>query len=458
MPSRFIHALTLAALLLGLGVLPAGPAGAQTDDCPAPGTVILSGVTGPALQDSLRARYRPPVGLSYAGARDVLYSTIDNDDGHLAGIYTGYTVYVDPESPTPRADAFAAGINAEHSWPQSKGAGSVPAEADMNHLFPSEIGANSARGNYPFAEIPDQDTDAWYWMKQVTSTPDPQRIDAYSELDVNASLPYGGRWEPRESVKGDIARAAFYFYTVYRAEADATDPGFFGVMKDDLRAWNLADPPDRHEYDRACGIAPYQDGKFNPFVIDPTLVDRAYFPNVAVRLASFTAAQWKGGVRLDWRTGFEVDHAGFNVLRLRGATEVRLNAALLGPGPDYTFTDRTGRAGVVYGYVIEAVGRDGSRARFGPRDLRFPEPLPAVGPNPARVGEAIRLRSGGSGTIALDIYDLSGRRIRGWDAVPAGSWQWDGRLESGRPAAPGVYFLRVRYANRVRSLRLVLIG
>jgi hypothetical protein len=455
MSSRTIHVLILTALFIGsLGRL-AAPAGA---DCPDPGTVILPGLAGTVLQDSLRARYRPPIRLTYATARDVEYSRIDNHDSTLVGIYSGYAVHVAPDSATARAEALSKDINAEHTWPQSKGADQLPAKADMNQLRPSRMEVNAARANYPFAEIPDEDVDTWYRLSQVTTTPDPAHLDEYSELDVNASLPYGGRWEPRESVKGDIARGMFYFYTVYRAEADAADPNYFGVMKDDLRAWTKADPADSAEYARACAIASYQDGKFNPFVIDPTLVDRAYFPNTPVRIASFTATPWQGGVRLDWRTKSESDHAGFNVLRARGETEVRLNAALLGPGPLYTFTDRTGRAGTVYAYAIEAVGRDGSRQRFGPRDVRFPEPELRIGPNPARVGEAVGLMSAGSEPVAVDLYDLSGRHLRGWDAVPAGQWHWDGRLASGRAVSPGIYFLRIRTPEREAALRVVLIG
>jgi len=451
--------LSRTLLVLILAALPAAPPAVPARaDCPAPGTVIFPGLTGTVLQDSLRARFRPPVRLTYATARDVEYSRIDNHDSTLTGIYSGFTAHVAPDSATARAEAFAKDINAEHTWPQSKGAGQLPAEADMNQLRPSRVQVNSARANYPFAEIPDQDTDTWYRLSQVTTTPDPAHLDEYSELDVNASLPYGGRWEPRESVKGDIARGMFYFYTVYRAEADAADPDYFGVQKDDLRTWTKTDPADSAEYARACAIAPYQAGLYNPFVIDPTLVDRAYFPDTPVRLAGFTAGPWDGGVRLDWRTESGSDHAGFNVLRGTGAAEVRLNGTLLGPGPVYTFTDRTGRSGAVYAYVIEAVGRDGSRQRFGPREVRFPAPVMRVGPNPARVGESVGLESAGDQPVAVDLYDLSGRHLRGWDAVPAGQWRWDGRLDSGRAAAPGVYFLRVRGAGRERSLRLVLIG
>ncbi|TPW17590.1 MAG: hypothetical protein FD129_317, partial [bacterium] len=53
---------------------------AQTD-YPPRGTVLFPGVAGVALQESLRVNFRPPVGLSYAGARDIMYAQLDNHAG-----------------------------------------------------------------------------------------------------------------------------------------------------------------------------------------------------------------------------------------------------------------------------------------------------------------------------------------------------------------------------------------
>jgi hypothetical protein len=65
-------------------------------------------------------------------------------------------------------------------------------------------------------------------------------------------------------------------------------------------------------------------------------------------------------------------------------------------------------------------------------------------PNPAVVGQTIRWwgpgASGSTRLAPLWILDASGRRVR---ALPrAGAGTWDGRDESGRPLAPGVYFVR----------------
>ncbi len=67
----------------------------------------------------------------------------------------------------------------------------------------------------------------------------------------------------------------FYFYTVYRSRADAEDRNFFPLQKETLCHWNTADPIDKKELDRSHLVASFQ-GNENPFVIDSTLVDRAY--------------------------------------------------------------------------------------------------------------------------------------------------------------------------------------
>ena len=177
-----------------------------------------------------------------------------------------------------------------------------------------------------------------------------------------------------------------------------------------------------------------------------------------VRLISFDAGPAEGGVLLRWETETETDHAGFQVLRAEGGQETRLTSALLVSGPVYSFLDRTGRSGSAYDYWLEAIARDGTRERFGPRFAVYPESglsLRAY-PNPAHAGEPVRFEVAGSALVDADLFDLAGRRLQSWHGADELARGWDGRLANGAPAAPGVYFLRVRSADTVRSVRLVL--
>lgn len=100
-----------------------------------------------------------------------------------------------------------------------------------------------------------------------------------------------------------------------------------------------------------------------------------------------------------------------------------------------------------------------------------PAPRPAfltAFPNPFRSGSGITIRAeavNGS-PLTLRVFDAAGRRIRDLTASATGTVTlggpvevtWDGRNDDGRPARPGVYFLRFEGGGRVATHRLVLAG
>jgi len=234
---------------------------------------LFPGLHGTSLLDSLVKYYKPPVVLNYDDARDKMYALIDNARDSVTCVYTGYRVYVPYNHPTPRdfTNTPSPIMNAEHSWPTSKGA-SGNARSDLHHIYPTNEYANSARGSLPFDHIPDEHATRWWrGISYVTTIPTIQK-EAYSKEQT------GIRFEPRGDHKGNVARSMFYFYTMYKSEADATDPNFFPNQKDILYAWHKTDPADAGELDRTNMIAFYQDGKPNPFIIDSTLIQRCYFP------------------------------------------------------------------------------------------------------------------------------------------------------------------------------------
>jgi hypothetical protein len=228
---------------------------------------IFPELTGQQLIDSLRANYKPAHVLSYDDARDVMFGEIDNYNDSVRCVYSGYTIYIDPNN-DPSTDAYNKDMNTEHTWPQSLGAGDGNARSDLQHLFPCRAEVNSSRGNDPFADIDDSDTDKWWRNDYYLTSIPTSHIDEYSEKDND------GYFEPREDHKGNAARAIFYIYTMYKEQLDTT---FFYIQKETLRRWHNQDPPDAREYEREDRIAPYQDGKKNPFILDTTLVRRAYF-------------------------------------------------------------------------------------------------------------------------------------------------------------------------------------
>ena len=68
-----------------------------------------------------------------------------------------------------------------------------------------------------------------------------------------------------------------------------------------------------------------------------------------------------------------------------------------------------------------------------------------AGPNPARIGGAIRFSVGIGAPSRVDVFDLSGRRVARVPLVPGGAGRyglWTLRDDSGRPVRPGVYLAR----------------
>jgi endonuclease I len=244
--------------------------------------VLFPGSTGDALITQLKANFVPRRVLQYGPARDVMYGDIYNVNDSLSCVYTGHTLYVDPNS-DPSTYVFQNGsdngINAEHTWPRSKGAEFGNALSDMHHLFPTRARANEVRSNFPFGEIDDNETDFWYRKTIETRNKPTSNIDLYSEYMF-------GTFEPKEAHKGNVARAMFYFYTFYRAEANAADPSFFEKQRATLCNWHYLDPVDDLEYSRTQRIAFYQDQKPNPFVLDCTLAKRLYCADVVDNCSS----------------------------------------------------------------------------------------------------------------------------------------------------------------------------
>lgn len=82
-------------------------------------------------------------------------------------------------------------------------------------------------------------------------------------------------------------------------------------------------------------------------------------------------------------------------------------------------------------------------------------------PNPFNPSTMVRFALPEEQWVRLTIFDLRGRRVRGLlDArVEAGFHResWDGRDDSGRSVASGVYFVQLRSGDIVQSRRMVLV-
>ncbi|MHA7628755.1 endonuclease I family protein [Corallococcus sp. M7] len=209
------------------------------EDVPPKSDPRYDGLKDQALINALHDAVSKHKDLGYNQARKIIFTTLDNHDGKVKCVYTGKEVQTNK---IPNSNV----MNTEHTWPQSKGATGA-AKADLHHLFPTDSKANSIRGNWPFGTV-----------KNVK----------WEENGSKFGTDEKGRtvFEPPDEHKGNVARALFYFSTVYNKHIPADDESV-------LKQWNQLDKVDAAEVARNDAIETYQQNR-NPFVDDASLADR----------------------------------------------------------------------------------------------------------------------------------------------------------------------------------------
>ena len=204
------------------------------------GEMPYPGLSDEALKKALRDA-REHDTLDYTAARMQLFEHVDQDGGEVECVYTGERVATLTIPPHTL-------MNTEHTWPQSQGADRLPARSDLHHLFATLSTANTKRSNHPFCEVT---TSTWS-----------QGGSRLGERSSDGATCF----EPREVHKGNVARAMFYFATIYRHAIDAEQEAT-------LRAWHESDAVDLAERERHERVARAQRSR-NPFVDSPELVAR----------------------------------------------------------------------------------------------------------------------------------------------------------------------------------------
>lgn len=183
-------------------------------------------------------------GVTYGDARYILDETdVDPDNpNNIIRIYTGDSAPGAWSCPSQDNCNW----NREHVWPKSALPGSASNGtsntcSDLHNLKPSEARENSFRGNK-------------YFDNSSTST----------------------SYEPRDEVKGDVARIMLYMAVMYNqlTLTDGTpnrsnyEMGLFSVLLE----WNKLDPVDDFERNRNEIIYSYQFNR-NPFIDYPDFAD-----------------------------------------------------------------------------------------------------------------------------------------------------------------------------------------
>ncbi len=179
-------------------------------------------------------------------------------------IYTGRSIDAEQEYNSGN------GWTREHIWPQSRGdfGTSQGVGTDVHHIRPLETSVNSTRGNRSFANCTSC-VEVFFQGESTGSFYD----------DSNFSF------EPRDEVKGDVARMIFYMALRYEGGSNELDLELTNTIPeqgdvspihgklDDLMEWNGIDPVDEFEINRNDVIHYQFQGNRNPFIDHPELAE-----------------------------------------------------------------------------------------------------------------------------------------------------------------------------------------
>ncbi len=194
----------------------------------------------------------------------------------------------------------------------------------------------------------------------------------------------------------------------------------------------------------------------------------------AVSMASFTCAPSAGGIILAWQTASEVNCQSWRIER---STQPDGSFAEIGTVEgngtvyevsNYQYTDANIPSEGVYYYKLIEVDISGKETVFGPINVNYSGPLASYDykleqsfPNPTTGGVIIRYSLKEPGQTSLKIYNIMGAEVKALvnDRKNAGSFSvpWDGRDNSGRAAAKGVYFYKLVSGEFSATKKLMLL-
>ncbi len=211
------------------------------------------GLVGDELKSALNNIIDGHTELSYDGVWIALRDTDEDPDNtdNVILLYTGWSV----------SNSGYPIWNREHTWAKSHGdfGNTAPCGTDVHHLRPTDVQVNGDRGNLDF---------------DYSDNPYPTIPGCF--YDSNS-------WEPRDEVKGDVARMIFYMATRYEGENGELDlvvvdevntyPNPEHGKLSALLEWNELDPPSEFEETRNDRIYDNWQGNRNPFVDHPEFAD-----------------------------------------------------------------------------------------------------------------------------------------------------------------------------------------
>jgi hypothetical protein len=222
----------------------------------------------------------------------------------------------------------------------------------------------------------------------------------------------------------------------------------------------------RFRFRVSTSIDPYRPS-LDGWYIDDIHIDPGP-PPTAIAVEALAGARTETGVRLTWRAHdvepgdvFRIRRAGVGADGGTTAFEPIGSVTAEAATRDYAFDDVAPPAGEL-AYRVVAVTRGVETAALEVRVATAPRfTLHPNVPNPFNPSTRIRFELATAGPARLVAYDVGGRIVRTLVDAPlaagAHAATWDGTDAGGRPAASGVYLLRLESAGRSAVRRVALV-
>ncbi len=181
-------------------------------------------------------------------------------------------------------------------------------------------------------------------------------------------------------------------------------------------------------------------------------------------LAAFTANAAEGQVVLTWEPADSRPVVGWHVDRVTDGQRERLNEAML-PGGSRRYVATVTDEAAADHFLLTAVHPLGVTSEPGETQIAGTIgtrlALYAARPNPAPGSTTIGFSLPRNTEVRLRVYDVAGRLVRTLVDGPVGAGEgvkiWDGRDNSGLPAAGGVYFYRLETGAQTLTQKMILV-
>ena len=301
-------------------------------------------------------------------------------------------------------------------WPNDAATGTheLPEYCDLHHLFPADqANANGKRSNFAFGE--------------VVGTPTFISSTGMGKLGNDSN---GNKvWEPRDSHKGDLARAMFYMCETYNG-VNGNNWSLPAIINQSiLKKWHFQDPPDAWEIARHEYIASVQHNR-NPFIDSIYWVNKINFANMTLissAIPGITLTSPNGAENWKSNSTYAINWASSNVDFVK--IDLLLNDTLFA-----VLSNSTLASAGTFSWTISPISLSSTKAKIrltdtksiansvsanyftitsstGVNEINYAKNI-SVYPNPSQGNISINFDMQLKGLAQITVFDIAGRFIK----------------------------------------------